>query len=63
MVSKKAATSIDNYVLMHALLNKVGNSKEERIAVIYTPLAPNQQSFVYFKRYQSGFSEYYQVLG
>jgi hypothetical protein len=31
--------------------------------VIYSPLEPGQHSFVYFKRYQSGFSEYYQAIG
>lgn len=48
---------------MHILLGKAGVNKEERRAAIYTPLPVGSHSFVYFKRYQSGFSEYYQVQG
>lgn len=63
MANKKASQVTDNYVLMHALLNKAGTNKEERKIAVYTPLEPEKHSFVYFKRYQSGFSEYYQVIG
>ena len=42
---------------------KVGINKEERREAIYSPLQFNQHSFVYFKRYQSGFNENFQVIG
>lgn len=48
---------------MHALLGKAGFNKHERRMAIYTPLQQGEHSFVYFKRYQSGFSELYQVMG
>lgn len=44
-------------------MNKVGFNKHDRRAAIYTPLNPGEHSFVFFKRYQSGFSEYYQAIG
>lgn len=65
MIKKKneAQKPLDNYVLMHAILNKAGFNKTERRTAIYTPLAEGEHSFVYFKRYTSGFSEYYQAIG
>ena len=56
MVSKKAPTQVNNYIHMHTIMNQAGYNKEERKAAIYTPLENNQHTFVYFKRYQSGFS-------
>ena len=54
---------MDDYVMMHLVIQKAGFNKDERRTVIYEPLKPNQHSFVYFKRYQSGFSEYFQAIG
>lgn len=48
---------------MHVLLNKAGFSKEDRKAVVHQPLAAGESSFVYFKRYQDGFSETFQCIG
>ena len=63
LVSKKVPSQVSNYIQMHSIMNQAGYNKEERRNAIYTPLAPNQHTFVYFKRYQSGFSECYQVIG
>jgi tubby-related protein 1 len=49
--------------MMHSIMNRAGFNKEERRRAIYAPLEAGQHSFVYFKRYQSGFSEYYQAIG
>ncbi len=49
--------------MMHQILGKVGFNKYERKMAIYTPLEAGEHSFVYFKRYQSGFTEYYQAIG
>jgi hypothetical protein len=63
MADKKNSVLGTNYVHMHAIMNEAGFNKEARKIAIYTPLEPNQQTFVYFKRYQSGFSECYQIIG
>jgi hypothetical protein len=63
MVMKKTPAQLNNYVMMHTIMNKAGINKEERRRAIYTPLQPNQHSFVYFKRNSSGFSENYQAIG
>ena len=56
MINKKTPTTVSNYIHMHTIMSKAGSNKEERRTAIYTPLAPQQHTFVYFKRYQSGFS-------
>lgn len=63
MVNRKTPTALSNYIHMHSLINKAGLNKEERKKAIYAPLEPNQHSFVYFKRYSSGFSDCYQAIG
>ena len=49
--------------MIHMLLNKAGTDREVRKSLIYSALREGEQSFVYFKRHSSGFSEYYQLLG
>ena len=63
LANKKTQSQVSNYIHMHAIMNQAGYNKEERRAAIYTPLEANQHTFVYFKRYQSGFSECYQIIG
>ena len=63
MSSKKAPVPVSNYLHMHTIMNQAGFNKEERRRAVYTPLGPKQHTFVYFKRYQNGFSECYQVIG
>ena len=62
-LTSKKKTQGEEYIHMHTIINKAGFNKEERREAVYSPLPPNSSSFVYFKRYQSGFSEYFQVIG
>ena len=65
MIKKKKAkqeAEQEQYVHFHKKFNS-GADKEEKKSIIYQPLETNQHSFVFFKRYSSGLSEYYQILG
>ena len=54
--SPKREGNREKYNFMHVLMNKAGHDKEERKRTVQEPLPPNESSFVYFKRYQDGFS-------
>lgn len=64
MIKKRQEQKIvDKYILYHKIIGEAGTNKQERRRAIYTPLEESQNSFVYFRRFQSGFTEYYQAIG
>lgn len=45
------------------LLESAGTDKQQKKKIYYDPLDPGEKACCYFKRYQSGLSESYQLIG